>query len=86
MNMSTIEPSKFIGTKLFLRVKDGRSLQGILTVIDPFGNLLMNNVVETSKDKLNYQENHERELGLVSVPRDEIVQVLMEKKIYSQIV
>lgn len=86
MNMSAIEPSKFIGTKLFLRVKYGRRLQGILTVIDPFGNLLMNNVVETSKDRLNNQETHERELGLVSVPRDEIVQVLMEKKIYLQIV
>lgn len=84
--MSDIEPSKFIGTKLFLKIKDGRSLQGILAVIDPFGNLLMNNVVETSKDKLNNQESHDRELGLVSIPKDEIVQAVMEKKIYLQIV
>lgn len=71
--MADIPTSKFIGSELRIHLNDSRILDGVLTVIDPFGNLLMSNVYETNMD--NY-----REIGLVSVPRESITKVLMSEK------
>lgn len=58
---------------------DERILDGILTVVDPFGNLLLSNVYETSADKIKPTQSRRRELGLVSVPRAMITNVMIDK-------
>lgn len=75
-----MDPQKYIGSSLRIKTVDGRLLDGVLTVIDPFGNLLLSNVKETSQDRLNTSKLRERELGLVSVPRDRIISVMQDKK------
>lgn len=75
-----MDPQKYIGSSLRIKMVDGRLLDGILTVIDPFGNLLLSNVWESSQDKLNLTQVRRRELGLVSVPRQRIVAVMQDKK------
>lgn len=75
-----MDPGKYIGTNLRIKTADGRLLDGVLTVIDPFGNLLLSNVKEMSQDRLNVDRIKERELGLVSVPRETIVTVMQDKK------
>lgn len=70
---------QYIGSTLRIKTADGRQLDGVLTVVDPFGNLLLSNVFETAPGKLN-SELHTRELGLVSVPRNEVKSVLMDAK------
>lgn len=59
---------------------DGRLLDGVLTVVDSFGNLLLSNVEESSQDKLNLTKIRQRELGLVSVPKNRIVNILQDKR------
>ncbi|WPK24683.1 hypothetical protein PUMCH_001966 [Australozyma saopauloensis] len=76
---------KLIGANLRVKVDDGRVLDGVLSVIDPFGNLLLANVYETSVDKLNESLFHTRELGLVSVPRNVIKTLMVDKKQYGRI-
>lgn len=76
----TMDPQRYIGTSLRIKTADGRLLDGVLTVIDPFGNLLLSNVKEMSQDRLNVNRVKERELGLVSVPREEIAIVMQDKK------
>ena len=71
--MVDIPPERFIGSQLRVQLHDERILDGVLTVMDPFGNLLMSNVYETN------QKNY-REIGLVSVPRESISNVYMSKK------
>lgn len=73
-----ISPDKFIGACLKILLNDSRTLEGVLTVMDPFGNLLMSNVYETNQD--NY-----REIGLVSVPRESIAKVYITKRGYQQL-
>lgn len=80
-----LHPSKFIGSNLQVELKDGRMLRGVLIVIDPFGNLLLSNVIEKLKDKLNELKMRERDIGLVSVPRDTLVKIEMTEKEYSTI-
>lgn len=80
LRFSSMDPQKYIGSNLRIKTADGRLLDGILTVIDPFGNLLLSNVKEMSQDRLNVNNVKERELGLVSVPREEIVVVMQDKK------
>lgn len=63
---------EYIGTTLYVDLVDGRKLDGVLTVIDPFGNLLISNTWETSVDRLNSSLERRRELGLVSVPKAQI--------------
>lgn len=75
-----VSPEKFIGTNLRVKMVDGRVLDGILTVVDPFGNLLLSNVWETAQDLLVPSELKRRELGLVSVPRQRVVQILLDKR------
>lgn len=70
----------YIGANLRVEIVDGRLLDGTLTVVDPFGNLLLSNVWETSQDKLNDSLLRRRELGLVSVPRPQVVRVLIEER------
>ena len=68
---------KFIGTNLRIMLEDGRLVDGRLVVVDPFGNLLLSNVYEISQDKLKPRELQRRELGLVSVPRSQIKNILL---------
>lgn len=74
---TTMNAQHFIGTSLRVKAKDGRLLDGVLAVVDPFGNMLMSNVFETSVDRFNPDLSHTRELGLVSVPRDQVTEILM---------
>lgn len=76
-----MEVQKYIGTTLRIKARDGRLLDGVLTVVDPFGNLLLSNVFETSVDKLNPALTHTRSLGLVSVPREQVQRVLLDAKL-----
>lgn len=76
--MSDIPPENFIGAQLKIHLNDKRTLEGVLTVMDPFGNLLMSNVYETN-------QNNFREIGLVSVPRESISNVYMTKKAYERL-
>mmetsp|Transcript_5716 Transcript_5716/g.6817 ORF Transcript_5716/g.6817 Transcript_5716/m.6817 type:complete len:89 (+) Transcript_5716:65-331(+) len=80
MATKEIKPEKFIGAQLRLKLTDLRILDGVLTVVDPFGNLLLSNVFELSEDRLNRTNLHRRELGLVSVPRDTITNVLIDRR------
>ncbi|RLV95235.1 hypothetical protein JA1_001232 [Spathaspora sp. JA1] len=85
MSSAKVSPSQFIGSNLHVRVVDSRILEGILTVIDPFGNLLLSNVYETSVDRLNNKNLHVREIGLVSIPRETIVSIKIDKKTHQSI-
>lgn len=76
--VSDLTPEKFIGSQFLVELKDGRVLDGVLTVADPFGNLLMSNVYEDNED------NH-RELGLVSVPRESIEKIFMDPKAFKKL-
>ncbi|KGQ91438.1 hypothetical protein MG1_04064 [Candida albicans GC75] len=82
---ASLSPDKFIGANLHVKLSDSRILEGILTVIDPFGNLLLSNVYETSIDKLNDKQSHVREIGLVSVPRESIESIKTDKKTHKSI-
>lgn len=75
-----MEIPNLIGSTLQIKVLDGRVLSGVLSVVDHFGNLLLVNVMETSIDPLNSALTHSRDLGLVSVPKDQIKSLLIEKK------
>lgn len=59
---STVPCEKYIGANFHVSVTDSRILEGILTVIDPFGNLLLSNVYETSTDKFDKTKLHVREI------------------------
>ncbi|EGV64869.1 hypothetical protein CANTEDRAFT_104213 [Yamadazyma tenuis ATCC 10573] len=76
--MTTIAPEKFIGSSLRVELSDNRVLDGVLTVVDPFGNLLMSNVYETNK-------SNRREVGLVSVPRATISKLYIDKRTYQSL-
>lgn len=82
--MSDVSPSVFIGASIKVLLCNSRILSGILTVIDPFGNLLLSEVIETSQDLLDNSE-HTRELGLVSVPRLSVKKIVVNKKTYRQL-
>lgn len=77
--MGQSKPLDFIGLLLKVEIADKRVLDGILTVVDPFGNLLLSNTWETSRDKLNDKNLHKREIGLVSVPREVILKIYVAK-------
>lgn len=81
-----IKPEKFIGAQIRLKLTDLRILDGVLTVVDPFGNILLSNVFELSEDRLDRTNLHKRELGLVSVPRDTIANVLVDRKTHRSLV
>lgn len=76
---------KYIGANFHVTITDTRILEGILTAIDPFGNLLLSNVYETSKDKFDKTKLHVREIGLVSVPRETIVCIKVDAKTHKNI-
>lgn len=77
-------PEALIGTNVKIALKDNRVLDGVITVVDPFGNILLSNVWESSNDKIDPETLHTRELGLVSVPRNTIDEVFMDKRSYEQ--
>lgn len=77
--MTDVTPQRFIGSQFRVKLEDSRALTGILTVVDPFGNLLLSEVVEDSDDLID-NTPHRRELGIVSVPRSTIVSIEMEAK------
>lgn len=72
-----MEITSLIGSNLRITVSDGRVLDGILSAVDCFGNMLLSNVIEKSIDKLDSSQVHSRDLGLVSVPRPEITMIKM---------
>lgn len=59
-------PEALIGTNVKIALKDNRVLDGVITVVDPFGNILLSNVWESSNDKIDPETLHTRELGLKS--------------------
>lgn len=79
-----MKPESLIGTTVKIALKDGRVLDGVVTAVDPFGNVLLSNVYESSNDKIDSERLHRRELGLVSVPRESIDEVFMERRCYQQ--
>lgn len=74
---------KYIGMAMRVKMKDERVIDGVLTVVDPFGNLLLQNLYENSKDKIDPASIKRRELGLVSLPRVHISKVLIDKRQYN---
>lgn len=70
----------YIGTNMRVLLCDGRQLDGVLTIVDPFGNLLLLSTWETSRDRLNGNLKRRRELGLVSVPRPQVERVAIDVK------
>lgn len=83
--MSTTINEKFMGSNLRVRLDDSRVLDGILTAIDPFGNLLLSNSFEYSPDKFEEGKVHKRSIGLVSIPKTGIKSIAMEKKNHAAI-
>lgn len=81
----SLNPESFIGSNLRINLVDDRLLDGILTVIDPFGNILLSNAWETSIDKLNSANKNRRDLGLVSVPRKSILNISIDQKTHKSI-
>lgn len=75
----SVKPETFIGSTLKVHLHNSKTLIGILTVIDPFGNMLLSEVTETSSDLLN-KSVHTRELGLVSVPKASVKSILLNKR------
>ncbi|OBA20082.1 hypothetical protein METBIDRAFT_44997, partial [Metschnikowia bicuspidata var. bicuspidata NRRL YB-4993] len=71
--------NKFVGTNLHIELVDGRLVEGVLAVVDPFGNLLLSNVYEIAQDKIKPSEIHRRELGLVSVPSDQLKDIFLDE-------
>lgn len=78
-------PDKYIGATLQVDLDDNRVLEGVLTVIDPFGNLLISNTYESSVDRLDPKKLHRRELGLVSIPRKTIRTIKMDRRTHEAI-
>lgn len=75
-----MDVKKFLGTNLRITLQDGRLVDGVLAVVDPFGNLLLSDVFENSQDKLHSERLHRRELGLVSVPREQVKNILLDER------
>lgn len=73
--MTSIVMDKYSGVRMRVRIKDSRILDGKLSVADPFGNLLLSDTHEHSQDVFDGSKPHVREVGLVSIPRDEVVSV-----------
>ena len=62
---TAVSCEKYIGANFHVTITDTRILEGILTAIDPFGNLLLSNVYETSKDK--FDKTKQEEMILLSL-------------------
>lgn len=71
---------KYIGVAMRVKLIDQRVIDGVLTVIDPFGNLLLTNLYENSRDKIDPASIKRREVGLVSVPKGQILRVMIDKR------
>ncbi|ODV80836.1 putative N-terminal acetyltransferase C complex subunit [Suhomyces tanzawaensis NRRL Y-17324] len=85
MSAAKIETEKYIGATLRIKLKDSRVLDGVLTVIDPFGNILLSNGYEYSLDRINPEKLHKREIGLVSVPKESMESISVDKKTHGNI-
>lgn len=83
--MAVVDTARYIGAAVTVFLQDDRVLEGTLTVIDPFGNLLLNDVWETSQDKLNPNLRHRRDIGLVSVPRPTVRKIGVSRQTYQEI-
>lgn len=83
--MTSITPEKFIGSNLHITLNDSRVIDGILTVIDAFGNILLTNGHEYSRDRLNPDNVHKRLIGLISVPRTSVAKITIEERSYKHI-
>lgn len=79
-------PSKLIDCQLRIRLKDSREYEGVLTVIDPFGNMLLSKVYEISVDRLNKKNNHKREIGMVSIPKTSVESIRVSKQTFEGII
>lgn len=74
---------KYIGSAMRIKMVDDRVVDGVLTVVDPFGNLLLTNLYENSRDKIKTTSIKRREVGLVSIPRDRILKVMVDERQYN---
>ncbi|KAK6202779.1 uncharacterized protein RJT21DRAFT_118855, partial [Scheffersomyces amazonensis] len=84
-NKEVIPPERYVGHQLRVILKDTRILDGVLISIDPYGNLLLGNTFETSTDKLNPDNLHTRDIGLVSIPKDTMNSIRTDKQTYKKI-
>lgn len=72
------KPDKYIGAHFTIDLKDKRIVDGVLTAVDPFGNILLSNAFESN-------EKSRRDIGLVSVPRSTIDKISINEKTYKQL-
>lgn len=75
-----------IGSTLYVNVTydDNILLTGKLEAIDAQGNLLLDNVKEITMEDNSKTVLHQRMLGLVSVPRDSIVSIKINKTMFQK--
>lgn len=80
--MLDLTPDRLIGSQLKITLNDSRILDGVLTAIDPFGNLLLSNTYEFSNNlhQQSLENYRKRELGLVSVPRERLLKIFIDRK------
>lgn len=76
--MASIQPLDLISQSYTFNIIDGRVIRGILIAIDDQSNLLVTNATESFND-------HQRELGLVSIKRNTIDKVFVTEKEYKNI-
>lgn len=76
---------KYLGIRMRVRLKDSRILDGKLSVVDPFGNLLLSDTHEHSRHILDGSMPHVREVGLVSIPRDQVTSVGVDGKTHERL-
>lgn len=77
-NSALLDIADYISLSLRITVVDGRILHGILVAVDDQANLLLTEVVEFFNNQLK-DEITQRQIGLVSVPRDTISKIEMDK-------
>ncbi|EDK45655.1 hypothetical protein PVL30_004657 [Lodderomyces elongisporus] len=83
--MTGLSPESLISAQMHVTITDCRNFDGILTAIDPFGNLLLSETYEISKDKFDDSKVHQRKIGLVSIPRSTIKSIKVDKRTHERI-
>lgn len=77
-NLESLVPSDLIGSQLTITLNtkpEHRELTGVLLALDNKPNLLLQNVIEVTKQTADAKEQNRRDLGLVSVPANTIESV-----------
>lgn len=83
--MTGLSPENLISAQMHVTITDCRNFDGILTAIDPFGNLLLSETYEISKDKFDDSKVHQRKIRLVSIPRSTIKSIKVDKRTHERI-